>query len=733
DGLADLVVERATSNELWYWLNRGTDSLSSRHVITDMPQLYNPDVAVRWADINGNGTVDLIYADSSAPSRLRVVDIGRLVGGWAHPNLLTRIDNGLGAVTNITYSSSTQLYVDDAVASDPWETTLPFPVHVVTRVTTEVATVNGSELYEASYDYHSGYYDEVEKEFRGFARECTVQPGDSSAPTVQTTSWFHTGQTNEALKGRLIALETADADERLFLRAENLWIPQLVGTGIDQKQVFFACNKETVSRVYEGGNTPVTLKSSFEYDDYGNLTAERNYGIIDPCLPAADPNHFRLGEDEVFVSSEYICDPNLWMLGFKKSETVADFDGNIKARTRSYYDNLPLGQISKGNLTRQEDWLDTEGRFIPTLTNEYDAFGNITRIINANGHARVLSYDSLVHIYPVAEIVELQDYNLPMTAEYNYGLGAVSSATDFAGAEFSYAYDVFGRLDEVNRPGGAKDMYQYHLGSPLSCIVTQSLENLAGDTFDSYSYFDGLGRKLGTKVEAEPDGDEPRWRYIDTVAFNQRQSTEKSWLPYFTADHSYEVPDPCLPYVSYQYDISDRAIKTTNPDGTFSSVVYEPLAQHTFDECDNDPCNAAYNTPKSLYYDGQERLTSVIERNGPEEYLTSYAWTTLGHLARITDAHSNVKILDYDSLGRKILVNDPDRGRMTYQYDDVGNLVRTVDAKGQVIEYTYDFAERLKTENYLNQSGDANDPVDIIYSYDKPSRNIDFGDGTIGT
>ncbi|MHC4745387.1 MAG: SpvB/TcaC N-terminal domain-containing protein, partial [Planctomycetota bacterium] len=38
DGLADLVVERATSNELWYWLNRGTDSLSSRHVITDMPQ-----------------------------------------------------------------------------------------------------------------------------------------------------------------------------------------------------------------------------------------------------------------------------------------------------------------------------------------------------------------------------------------------------------------------------------------------------------------------------------------------------------------------------------------------------------------------------------------------------------------------------------------------------------------------------------------------------------------------
>jgi RHS repeat-associated protein len=733
DGLADLIIERATVNELWYWLNRGTDSFSSRHIITDMPQIYNPNVAVRWADINGNGTTDLIYADSFSQSKLQVIDIGELVGGCDHLNLLTSIDNGLGTVTNISYSSSTQLYVDDSVAGDPWETTLPFPVHVVTHVATKVATVSGSEFYEATYSYHSGYYDEVEKEFRGFARERTVQPGDSSAPTVQTTSWFHTGQTNEALKGKLIALETADIDDRLFLRAENLWVPQLVDTGIDQGQIFFAYNKESVSKLYEGGDTPVTLKSSFEYDDYGNLTAERDYGIINPCLPTTDPNHFRLGDDEILVLFEYICDVNQWMLCFEKSRTITDLDGNIKARTRSYYDNLPLGQISKGNMTRQEDWLNTQDRFVPTLTNEYDSFGNITRIANANNHARTLSYDPLLHIYPVAEIIELQDYNLPMMAEYNYGFGLVSSATDFTGAEFSYDYDVFGRLTEVNKPGGAKDMYQYHLGSPLSCIVTQSLENIAGDTYDSYSYFDGLGRKLGTKVEAEPEGDEQRWRYIDVVSFNQRRLTQKSWLPYFTADHSYEVPDPCLPYVSYQYDVSGRTIKTTNPDGTFSSVVHEALAQHFYDECDNDPCSTAYNTPKSLYHDGQERLIRVIERNGLQEYLTSYAYTTLGDLARITDAHNNVKILNYDSLRRKTFINDTDRGRMTYQYDNVGNLIRTVDAKSQAIEYTYDFAERLKTENYLNQSGDANDPADVIYNYDLPSRNVDFGDGTIGT
>ncbi len=734
DGLADLVIERATINELWYWLNLGTDSLSSRHIVTNMPQIYNPDVAVRWADINGNGTVDLIYADSSSQSRLQVVDIGELVGGSAHPNLLIQINNGLGAVTSIGYSSSTQLYVEDLEAADLWETTLPFPVHVVTQVVTDVATVDGYETYEASYDYHSGYYDEVEKEFRGFARECTVQPGDSSAPTVRTTSWFHTGRINEALKGRLIALETADANEKLFLRAENTWVPHLLHTGIDGREVFSPYNKETISRIHEGNDTPVTLKSSFEYDDYGNLTVERNYGIIDPCLPVEDPNHFRPGDDEILAYSEYIYDVNLWILDFKKSEIVTDLDGNIKAQARFYYDNLPLGQISKGNLTRQEDWLDTEDRFIPTLTNEYDAYGNITRITNANNHARVLSYDSLLHTYPVTEIVELEDHNLALTVEYNYGFGTVSSAIDFAGAEFSYDYDVFGRLTEVNKPGEAKDIYQYTLGSPLSYIVTQSLENIAGDTYDSYSYFDGLGRKLGTKVEAEQQGGQPRWRYLDAVTFNQRKLTAESWLPYYTTSHLYEVPDPCQPYVSYQYDVQDRVIKTVNPDQTYSSAVYEPLAQHIYDECDNDPCSAAYNTPKSLHYDGQERLIQVVERrSGGQEYLTSYAWTTMGDLARITDAHNNVKILNYDSLSRKIFINDTNRGTMTYQYDDVGNLVRTVDAKSQATEYTYDFAERLKTGNYLDQSGDANDPVDVTYNYDLRSENVDFGDGTTGT
>ena len=81
DGLDDLVLERAVPGELWVWLNRGNYTLCERHVIAGLPVAYGEDPAVRWADINGNDTIDLVYADSSdTEAALRAVDVGRYLG-----------------------------------------------------------------------------------------------------------------------------------------------------------------------------------------------------------------------------------------------------------------------------------------------------------------------------------------------------------------------------------------------------------------------------------------------------------------------------------------------------------------------------------------------------------------------------------------------------------------------------------------------------------------------------
>lgn len=136
DGLADLVIERAVPGELWYWINLGNDQFSTLHTITGLPASYGPNTVTRWADMNGNGTTDLVYADSDNEPRLRIVDIGEIIAGSAFRNAVTSIDNGYGRRMTIHYRSTTDYYVEATTTGHPWMMSLPFPTTVVSRVET---------------------------------------------------------------------------------------------------------------------------------------------------------------------------------------------------------------------------------------------------------------------------------------------------------------------------------------------------------------------------------------------------------------------------------------------------------------------------------------------------------------------------------------------------------------------------------------------------------------------
>ncbi len=745
DGLADLVIERATINQLWYWLNLGTYRLSHWHVICDMPSLYNPDTAVRWADMNGNGTTDLIYADSSADDKLVMLDIGELIGGYDHPNLLKTIDNHRGAVTTIQYTSSTQLYLLAQTLSpeEQWQTTLPFPVHVVTGVINEVQTLSQPEVYQTRYNYFDGYYDEVEKDFWGFARECTYEPGDESASDVITTSWFHTGQvsvteTQECLKGKLLGLELADGSGKIYQCDTNTWEARILANGVDGRKISFASNTSALNTIYEGTLYPKQIYKEFDCDNYGNLIHEFNFGIVDPNYANTDDSYYTAYHDELLKETQYINDTENWILGYPSQQTITDYAGTVQADQKIYYDDLPYGQIVKGNLTCQEDWLDKDSLtgqsncWIPTLRNRYDQYGNIIRITNANDHYRSLTYDNFFHAWPISEIIHREDGpELTLNVSWHYGFGQIDWSSSFSQVESTCRYDCFGRVKAIDLPGGAQSTFQYHIACPVSHILTQIKENAAGDTFDSYAYFDSLYRELGSKIEAENN----QWRFVDAVSFNQRMLVYRKWQPVFAYTRDYEQPDDTDPnFIAFQYDARDRVVCVTNPDKTYTQTIFEPLIEHQYDENDT----AGKNTPKSLIYNGLERLIEVVERNADDttkpEYHTRYQWTTLGGLTQITDALNNIKTIQYDSLRRKTFTNDPDRGHMYYGYDPVGHLRWTKDAKNQQIVYAYDQAERLLTENYLDQTGDlATDPVDVAYYYDISQSNLDFGDTTSGT
>lgn len=261
DGLTDLV--RVRNGEVCYWANVGYGRFGAKVTMDDAPRFDHPDQfdqrRIRLADIDGSGTTDIIYlggdgvdlyfnqsgnrwshglrlphfpqiedvssvttADllgngtaclvwssplpGAAPRPLRYVD---LMGG-NKPHLLIKTANNLGAQTEVQYASSTRFYLDDKRRGRPWVTRLPMPIHVIERVV--VRDLISGNRFVTRYAYHHGYFDGVEREFRGFglveqwdteelavlnaggqAPAATNLDAASHVPPILTKTWFHTG------------------------------------------------------------------------------------------------------------------------------------------------------------------------------------------------------------------------------------------------------------------------------------------------------------------------------------------------------------------------------------------------------------------------------------------------------------------------------------------------------------------------------------------------------------
>jgi RHS repeat-associated protein len=208
-GTTDLLYLARDGVQLYF--NRSGNGWSAPRRLAGFPDVDSL-VYVTTVDLLGNGTACLVWsspAPDGARRPLRYVD---LMGG-VKPHLLVRTVNNLGAETRVEFASSTAFYLADRAAGQPWVTRLPFPVHVVRRVTT-LDHVSGNR-FVSRYAYHHGHFDGAEREFRGFGMveqwdteelpalaAAVALDGDppatnldvaSFSPPAYTRTWFHTG------------------------------------------------------------------------------------------------------------------------------------------------------------------------------------------------------------------------------------------------------------------------------------------------------------------------------------------------------------------------------------------------------------------------------------------------------------------------------------------------------------------------------------------------------------
>ncbi|MBY0485065.1 SpvB/TcaC N-terminal domain-containing protein, partial [Nitrosomonas sp.] len=205
-GLVDILY--LTGQGVHIYFNQSGNSWSKQQILSTFPRIDNL-TAVSTVDLLGNGTACLVWSSplpGDARSTIRYID---LMGGQK-PHLLTGTKNNLGAETKVEYAPSTRFYLQDKQSGKPWITKLPFPVHCVEKVTV-VDNWRQTE-FSSTYSYHHGYFDGIEREFRGFGRveQVDIETYDKFAqgniaspyitndktlyqPPIKTITWYHTG------------------------------------------------------------------------------------------------------------------------------------------------------------------------------------------------------------------------------------------------------------------------------------------------------------------------------------------------------------------------------------------------------------------------------------------------------------------------------------------------------------------------------------------------------------
>lgn len=205
-GVVDIIYVAAGEVRLYF--NRSGNRWSDARVLANFPALDSLS-SVQVVDLLGNGTACLVWSSQLPGAEKRQLRYIDLMGGQK-PHLLVKTVNNLGAETEVHYAPSTKFYLADKFAGRPWITKLSFPVHVVEKAT--MRDKWRQTEFSSTYSYHHGYFDGIEREFRGFGRVervdvesfGTFAAGNVDSPyiaddktlyqpPVKTITWFHTG------------------------------------------------------------------------------------------------------------------------------------------------------------------------------------------------------------------------------------------------------------------------------------------------------------------------------------------------------------------------------------------------------------------------------------------------------------------------------------------------------------------------------------------------------------
>jgi len=748
DGLVDFVYN--DEDELKVRINKGNDYLGEAvwHSHNSKDGTFNG-----LADFDGDGYPDLSYRkDDKFYVRQN---------NLATKNILTKITN------NITNAFDEFEYAREYCDANSGSSGDYRNKYVLRSKTTGV---KGLQEYKSEYKYENGYYDFVEKEFRGFSKvTASVEDKDKSGVyKIMVEEFYIDNKTGEMdifethekydqyLKGqlksnekRLVKKDTNGNEIYNKLLSKKSYKYKKVNVLASNDKAKFVYPYEVRAWLYDYNNNFLGVdKDNGDVVETYNYTLDNTSGLIikGEKFSENDPNN---DYDNIRLTKYYSSNTsnNKW-LNLVYLQESKDHEGLLIYKKTNYYDNKGLNIITGGKLTKEQSWdvLKTEesDHSHESISYQYDNLGNMTLITDSSGLKTSISTDYNSAGYSKIVTTTHPDNSVTIAKFDKYG--RLKESIDKFGNTTELTYDNYSRitnmLETINGELKETKKFTYTKDNTnnLFKVKTEYRDNHdAADEFIKVVFIkDALGREIQNKTEGYVTDEAGNSCYSNLVSgkieFNAMgRITRKG--PVSIEDINNVDNDNYVeksisandPVTIYAYDDFGRVASITTPSGLREEKVYEKIKETHLDS-NNRTIDRILNKTASVFYDSTNNKVAesidFIDQMGNtvrcERWKEGTAYSTTEYEY---DLHGYGKVIDskgetyektgekyFDSLGRLKWMKTPDRGKFEYTYNEK-NLV------GSIIDYGKNEADTEKITSHYYYD-DKNRMLRITYEGD---------------
>jgi len=635
-------------------------------------------------DIDGDGLADILQVDGTTGKFEWLRRLG------TKPDLLDWVIEGGSPDDGLTSYVVTYATLADPTVYSPTTSSCPYPEECLRAEPLSVVKEHDQRdgvggMRRFTYQYVDGRADLRGRGWLGFAERIIVDVSSGS----REYRWFDNA-TNDS--GRLATQPSgvdgfpiggpysypyahlANETERTVCDATSCHVNDtqltyessyetIYGSPTDVMVVDTRSRQETYA---ENGVLVQWTNTTYEHDAFGNVTDLVTANRIDgsryerslPTSPSfgGPPNP--------------INDTTNWILGLPTDvqETSTPSGGAPVTRERAYvyYPGTGLTEL---------ELVDPQGTYPELIVvgrnNAYGVVDSIGRwgMGDANGYVyrqTLMGRDS-EWLYPVTVTDPLR-HTTYWTYEPSLGVPAVS--VDPNGLVTQWQYDGFGRLRAVTPPdsGATTIAYSSDPGTAVmgvAPVLDVQVSTMGGETLTTR--YDVLGRPVA-KEWIGFDG----YRYSREASYNALGQMQTSTCAHFETN----PPNPFIETfpISYGYDAFGRPTSVVWPEGWGQTTLSYSLNKvHKTDRKGN---------ASTVTTDSNGRVIESDEAVGTRVMTkTKYSYGAFGELATIVDPSGSVTRFDYDEVGRRTDIYDPDSGHEHTVFNTFGEIMMAQDQK----------------------------------------------------